>query len=66
MNSKRKDLGNEGQNTQPDPTTPDLSDADISLLIEFFQTLDEWDRQSKLTPSAESKGSSHDLPPVSG
>ena len=51
---------------EPKPTAVDLSEADISSLIQFFQTLDEWDRQSSMTSPVDSKRSSHDSQPVSG
>jgi hypothetical protein len=51
---------------EPKPTAVDLSEADISSLIQFFQTLDEWDRQSSMTSPVDGKRSSHDSQPVSG
>ena len=50
---------------EPNPTADDLSEADISSFIQFFQTLDEWDRQSRMTPSVDSKDSSLDSQPLS-
>jgi hypothetical protein len=58
MKSEQQQSNREVQIEGEKPTAPDLTEADISLLIEFFQTLDEWDRQSKMTPSEEDKRSS--------
>lgn len=66
MNAEQQKLNRDVQIEEQKPTASNLSDSDMSLLIQFFQTLDEWDRQSTLTPAAGSKGSSHDSLPVSG
>jgi len=34
------------QNNDPDETLRNLSESDIDELIQFFQMLDEWDRQN--------------------
>lgn len=66
MDGEQKSVGNEVQIREPRPSTLTICDADISLLIEFFQTLDQWDCQSRMTPSVGSKRSLRDSHPVLG
>ena len=49
----------QGLNQKAETVAPEMTGAEITLLLEFFQTLDHWDRESREHPQGDA---SHQLP----